>query len=615
MCTGVSAFLSIVVWIPPVSAAPYTTPCTGVRWSMEDLKANSSAVGPGMFPGTYAVLDDITVCAGDILVLRPGEQVWVHKHKRVSIEGILDANGTIGNNIAIASYNVSDLWGGFILEPGSAGYFANCTIFGGLMGVFGRASQVSIEGCSLSLGGTGIQLADHSTATLNNVTAVGGLDWGIVVNASSVVAAELNVVANHKSGIYVSNGSVFSGTGVNVWDNGGGGLTAGNSTLSLRDSNVSNNMYANIVIFDSEVDLVKASVLNTYTGMYVDGSTLTIENSSVGDSDFGMRIDSSNVIIGNSSLRDFESVYPPLAFDCSDSDINIKDSRLIRAPITTYSRCSLTIERSYLEDGLVKVAGTSLFVGNEFVNYTVQFGTFTQVRGNAFRDCDVALESIALTTSIYEIPVHLDRNTISRCRVGLRTGMGDQLVIFANGTFESVMESVADATNGGTFFIVNSSIGSGGFRGGADRIYLARYLTVRTLKVDGTPLAGADIHVSFRGRIVRANRTGNDGTLAWIPAPYAVYGGDGADPALKVGESVVSATAPGTKFTNSPRNVNMTEERMEIFQAEKSEETFDSLSTITTIIVIVLIFAIILIVLATVVIRLRRRKREPSEPF
>ena len=600
-----SILLSFVAWTPPASAA-YTTPCTGVRWSLEDLKNNSSAVGPGMFPGTYAILENFTVCAGDVLVLRPGEQVWVHKDKQVSVQGTLEANGTASNDISVASYNVSDFWGGFAFKPGSAGYFANCTIFGGLVAVYAQASQVSIDRCSLSYGGTGVQLAAHSIATLNNVTAVGGQDWGIVVNASSLAAAGLDVRANDKSGIYVSNESDFSGREILVRNNGGGGLTAGHSILNLRDANISNNMYANMAIFDSEIDLENTSVLNSYTGMYLDRSTVTIANSSVGDSDFGMRIDSSNVIISNSSLRDFESVYQPLAFDCSNSNIRIHDSSLIRAPITAYGGCNLTIERNYLKEGFVEAMAQSLFTHNEFVNYTLLFGTFMQARENRFHDCDVALESMALTTSLHDVPVRLDRNTVSRCRVGLMTGKySNQLVIFANGTFEDITESVADATNGGTIFIVNTSIGGGGFSGGPNRIYLARFLTVRTLDGGGAPLAGADVYVSFGGRTVWVNHTGDDGTLAWIPAPYAVYRGDGADPAMQMGESVVSAVAPDTKFSNSPRNVNMTEARTEVFRAEMSEETISWLSVIAIIVVIVLI------VLAIILIRRRSRRARP----
>jgi len=601
--------LSIVVWTPPASAAAYTTPCTGVRWSLEDVKANSSAVGPGMLPGTYAILENITVCAGDVLILRPGEQVWVHKDKQVSIQGILAANGTASNDISVASYNISDFWGGFAFEPGSAGYFANCTIFGGLMGIHARASRVFIDGCSMSFGGTGVQLADHTTATLNNVTAVGGLDWGIVINASSVVASGLDVRANSKSGIYVSNGGDFSGRDVFVRNNGGGGLTAGDSTLSLRDSNISNNMYANMAIFDSEMGLANTSVLSSYTGMHVDGSNLTIADSTLGESDFGMRIDSSDVVISNSSLRDFESVYQPLAFDCSYSNVSIHDSSLVRAPIMAWGGCRLMIERSYLEEGFVEAQGGGLFLGNEFANYTIQFGTFTQIRENWFHDCDVALELIDLTTSFHEIPVRLDRNTISRCRVGLRGDTSDQLVIFANGTFEGITESAVDATDGGTFFIVNSSIGGGGLSGGPNRIYLAKYLTVRTLNADGTPLMGADVYVSFGGRTLWVNHTGDDGKLAWIPAPYAVYMTGGAIPTWVMGTSVVNVVAPDTKFTDCPRNVDMTVERTEVFRAEMSEETL-CLLWITAIIIV-----IVVIIFAIVLIRRRRRYREPSGPF
>jgi len=560
-----------------------------------------------MLPGTYAILENITVCAGDVLFLRPGEQVWVHKDKQVNIRGILEANGTASNDISVASYNISDAWGGFAFEPGSAGYFANCTIFGGLVGIYAQSSQVSIDSCSLSEGGTGMHLADHSVANLNNVTAVGSEEWGMIVNASSLVATGLDVRWSHKSGIYVSNESDFSGWELLVQSNGGGGLIAEKSTLKVRDSNISNNMYANMAISDSEIAIVNTAILDSYTGMYLDRSTVIIADSTVGGSDFGMRIDSSDVTISNSNLRDFESVYPPLAFDCSYSNVSIYDSRLVRAPITAYLGCNLMMERNYLEDGFVEAQGTSLFAGNEFSNYTIEFGTFTQARGNWFHDCDVALESLSLTTSIDDMPVHLDRNTITWCRVGLKTGMySDQLVVFANGTFEGITESVADATNGGMFFIVNSSIGGGGFRGGPNRIYLARYLTVRTLKADGAPLADADIYVAFGGRTIWVNHTGDDGAWAWIPAPYAVYRGDGADPALQVGESVVRAVAPDTKFKDSPRNVNMTEARTEIFRAEVSEQQPFWLPLIS---IIAIIIVIVLIVLVIVLVLRRRRNR------
>ena len=64
-------FILFFIIISSQIFAQYTTPNTGVNWSLDDLVANSGGVVTGTFPN-YSISNKITVSANDRVYINPG---------------------------------------------------------------------------------------------------------------------------------------------------------------------------------------------------------------------------------------------------------------------------------------------------------------------------------------------------------------------------------------------------------------------------------------------------------------------------------------------------------------------------------------------------------------
>jgi parallel beta-helix repeat protein len=86
----------------PAQGAPYTTPDTGVNWTIQMLAVNSS--GTVTYSGSvFYIHDMLTVSATDTLVIPPGTILKVDKDKRIDIKGRLYAVGNSTSPIEFTS--------------------------------------------------------------------------------------------------------------------------------------------------------------------------------------------------------------------------------------------------------------------------------------------------------------------------------------------------------------------------------------------------------------------------------------------------------------------------------------------------------------------------------
>lgn len=121
MTTG-RMLLSLVLLVisSPVQAG-YTTPNTGVRWTLDSLVAHSGGILIGTFPN-YTLTDTITIAAFDRLTIHPGSIVTVTQGtgKGFTVFGALWAVGTLTDSIIVKGSVDSAGWHrGFRFEDSS----------------------------------------------------------------------------------------------------------------------------------------------------------------------------------------------------------------------------------------------------------------------------------------------------------------------------------------------------------------------------------------------------------------------------------------------------------------------------------------------------------------
>jgi hypothetical protein len=525
-------------------------------------------------------VDNVTVCADDVLIIEPGDGLWASKSVGFRVEGGLEANGTTSQDIFLTWDVSNERWAGFDFVPGSYGYFANCSVFGAEVEIQSDDAEIHIDECELGFGGGALWLYNGSVGTLTNSAVLQHEYNTILVNGSSLTLTDvLELLSSDGVALLATNGSLLYVEGLETKLN-YGGIIITESTAELQNLNVSESYFpgSGLSVYKSVVT-VRDSVIsgNEYVSpglslwnIRVEESEAAFTNVSVRDANVGISLESSTVTLENSSFLNSTGIYPSKGVWClggsEASELIVLNSHFIGSPIVTDGGCGVSLLDSELEDGGVEVQAGADLTRNNFRNATVKFGPLLRARDNSFLNCDVAFESYV---TIPEGAARLDNNSVVGCGTGVKMGQyARTTVVVGNGTFSDITEFAVDALSGGKVFLVNTPVPDAQITGSSKSVYRANFLTVRALGKDDVPVEGAEVRVTFLDLPLWANETGADGTLAWIPAPFQVFAGESATPRFQDGDAVVTVTAPGIYFSDSPRQVDMTQPRTEVFYAD-----------------------------------------------
>ena len=189
--------IGLAVWIETVSAwASYSTPNTGVSWTMDDLVANSGGKVTGSALN-YALHDDIWIEQNDTLTIAAGTTItrddggtWPH----LLIPGKLIAQGTEANPILITS----------VTGRGASGDYDRCLEFHATASSNSVINYVIAEHADI-----GIFITESSGLIFSNCT-VRNCNQGFYLSQSTVTISGGEVHGNGASkgaGIYAHQGS------------------------------------------------------------------------------------------------------------------------------------------------------------------------------------------------------------------------------------------------------------------------------------------------------------------------------------------------------------------------------------------------------------------------
>ena len=200
----------------------YSTPNTGVSWTMDNLVANSAGAATGSFPNYqlhYEVVissnDTLTIPAGSVIT-RDDSPAW----PRLFFYGKLIAQGTVSNQIRFTS------------GPSRAVDTYDCCLQ--FQSSVSSNSIVEWVRCDNACAGivtsaTGIRL---TSCTVSNC------DYGVYVSSGSPILTNCTIVSCTKRGIHANttlllDGCMIMNNGGSQW---GAGLYVGGGTPTVRNS-------------------------------------------------------------------------------------------------------------------------------------------------------------------------------------------------------------------------------------------------------------------------------------------------------------------------------------------------------------------------------------------
>ncbi len=247
---GISLILLVVVsgfclYLPTPNATPYSTPDTGVTWTMDDLVANSGGTVTGS-TGTYVITDHVNISKNDTLIINPSEIIKFDSGVNLTIYGTLIAVGEESNRITFTSNSSSPSqgdWGCLIFEDTSSD--ANCII-----------NNSRFEYSTYGI------ICEQASPRITNNTITMNMFFGIVLNASYALI-ENNTISSNMYGI----------------------ICGYPSTPVVINNQISNNFLAGIFCSDSNAEIDNNTISGSLTGIMCAFGAPTIKNCTISSID------------------------------------------------------------------------------------------------------------------------------------------------------------------------------------------------------------------------------------------------------------------------------------------------------------------------------------------
>jgi parallel beta-helix repeat protein len=247
---GILIVLSILaggfyVFLPISDAAPYTTPDSGVTWTMDDLVANSGGTVTGG-GGTYVITDNVYIAPSDTLIVQPGETLKFDFGVNLTINGTLIADGDASNIITFTSnspFPFQGDWGSIKFEDTSSD--ANCII---------NNSRIEYSFYGI--------FCEHASPRIMNSTITMNLLFGIISNASSPI---------------IDNNTISS----NMY-----GVACGYpSQPAIKNNDISTNFVAGIFSSDSDPEIENNSISGSTFAILCTLGSPTIKKNTISSTD------------------------------------------------------------------------------------------------------------------------------------------------------------------------------------------------------------------------------------------------------------------------------------------------------------------------------------------
>jgi parallel beta-helix repeat protein len=182
--------LFIFVFLDSASAAPYSTPDTGLSLTMDSLVTLSGGTVTGSSPN-YEVHDNITISETDTLTISAGETISFDKYCGLYIDGTLIAVGTEEERIVFTSSQSSPAggdWRGILFRDKSVD------------------EECIVKFCRIEYANNGIHIAYSSPTISNNVITNNGddriFDNGIFCQNGQPLIKNNEITNNRGDGIH-----------------------------------------------------------------------------------------------------------------------------------------------------------------------------------------------------------------------------------------------------------------------------------------------------------------------------------------------------------------------------------------------------------------------------
>lgn len=117
-------FMLFVFFSVTAAKAQFTTPNTGVSWSLDELMTNAPAA-ISLSGGIYTLSQNLTIAANDSIVIDTDVTLRINADVQITVQGNFTADS---DAITITATNTTTPYNTITFESGSSGYFRNTTI-------------------------------------------------------------------------------------------------------------------------------------------------------------------------------------------------------------------------------------------------------------------------------------------------------------------------------------------------------------------------------------------------------------------------------------------------------------------------------------------------------
>lgn len=340
-----SKLFSLLIVVLSVSiSAQYSTPNTGVNWTIDDLVLNSGGVVMGSYPA-YTITQEVTVSAADRLTVPGGSEITFSVlNSGLYSQGILRIEGTPQLNVMLkgAAEDSTGSWQGLKFEDTSIDGENIVTwtyINSAYYGVRAINASPVVEDCYFYKCRRGLNLSG-SDAVLKRSVIERSYEYGINMTLSSSPLIETNYLFDNNT----QNTSAKNQISVGL---------QGNNSPVIRSNHI------------------KGSA-NSKTGgisIWVSGSTSfsnsVIENNLIENNAFGITLYSSsngivNVLVKNNVIKNNNIGPDPMT---SGSGINLNGSSF-NTPVITRNTITGNLWGITLQNGTTVQAGPQPNIGN-----------------------------------------------------------------------------------------------------------------------------------------------------------------------------------------------------------------------------------------------------------
>jgi len=196
--------LSIYPLLPSALGAPYSTPDTGVQWTLDSLVFYSSGTLIGSFP-SYTLTDVLTVSQNDRLTILPGSTIMVNQGSTIgfTVLGGLVAEGTSTDSIIVkGTISTAGSHRGFRVEDSavdSLTRFAFCRIQDATEAIHCLYSNPTISYCVFTNSSSNGVRCFNASPFVQNCIFIENRRSGMTVNLNSSPLIEDNIFANNNS--------------------------------------------------------------------------------------------------------------------------------------------------------------------------------------------------------------------------------------------------------------------------------------------------------------------------------------------------------------------------------------------------------------------------------